>query len=152
MFRCQYCGSHVSWNEKKMIWVDIMKSNNCPYLKMADGTYKHAPHQDAVFYVQSDSHELVMKIGEIPIIRHGHLRFWLPEKQIALRTTDALVKAGIYHDDKLEFYRRKNTWEELEVPEFQVLSFQGMTSFTKFDAAIAWASRLNTLDGATFKI
>jgi hypothetical protein len=115
---------------------------------VADGTYKHLPHQDAAFYVQGGEDELVMKVEDIPIIRYGTLRFWLSEKQIALRTTEALVKAGIYHDKQLEFYREQKTFEELEAPKFLVLSHHGKDSFQTFDEALKWALKLNTLEAS----
>jgi hypothetical protein len=135
-----------------MIWVDIMNDNKCPYMYVVDGTYKHSPHQDAVFYVQDSEDELVMKVEDIPIIRYGYLRFWLPEKQIALRTTEALVKAGIYHDKHLEFHREQKTFEELEVPKFLVLSSQGKESFRTLDEALQCAYRINTLEGSHFNV
>jgi hypothetical protein len=113
---------------------------------VADGTYKHSPHQDPAFYAQGTEEELVMKIEETPIIRYGYLRIWLPQKQLALRTTEALVKAGITNDEYLQRHRELKTFEELEVPEFLVLSHQRKYSFKTLDEAIKWAFKQNKLE------
>lgn len=154
MFRCQYCRSHVSLNDNDQTWIDLMGTNLCWYFDKLRTTNKmvHAPYQNAAFYAQGTQDELVIRIGEIPIIRYGYLRFWLASKQIALRTSESLIKAGIYHDEQLAFHKQNGTFEELEVPEFIVLGHKNKNSFQTLDEAIKWAFHLKKLDGATFQV
>lgn len=145
MFRCQYCGSHIFLNEANAQWRDLSNRYQCPYLALADGTYKHAPYQSGAFYVH-DNLEIaeILQFKGFQILRTGNLRLWIPAQERPLRNTMQVVEAGMYHDKHIEAASASKVIEIIEMPEFTIEKGCWFGSFKTLNEAIAEAAILDT--------
>lgn len=76
--------------------------------------------QDAMFYVNSPSFELVAKYGQYEVVRNGYMRLYNKTTEETYRYTDDLERAGYADDKHLAFAIDTEELDVMENPWFEV--------------------------------
>ena len=76
--------------------------------------------QDAMFYVNNPSFEMVAKYGQYEVVRNGYMRLYNNTTEETYRYTDDLERAGYADDKHLAFAIDTEELNVMENPWFEV--------------------------------
>lgn len=76
--------------------------------------------QDAMFYVNSPSFEVVAKYGQYEVVRNGYMRLYNTITEETYRYTDDLERAGYADDKHLAFAIDSGELDVMENPWFEI--------------------------------